>query len=313
VLYGLTRRLAPTRRLFFVLAVLVALVAPVECGFKSVSREQVVFSLDLHTISVGILVLLLGMELVDKIQFRDELTLARDLQADLVPKVPPSVPGFQLGAFNQIANTVGGDVYDFEALPDGRLAILFGDASGHGMAAGLVMAVTHSAFRTQLEVDPSPEAVVRTVNRGLCRTGSCRLSGPRAFFAGAFFLIEPDGAFRAIVAGHPFVLRVAADGSVAERIGKGAYPLGIKPDGVWAVESGRLGPGETLVFHSDGLFEARNAADVEFGDGRIEAVIRRRAGAGPQELVGALAAELADFMGRHRAEDDVSIAAVRLA
>ena len=103
-----------------------------------------------------IMVVLLAMELIDKIKFRDELELARDLQADLIPKSPPQTNEYEIAAFNRIANTVGGDIYDFVPLPDGRLAVLFGDASGHGMAAGLVMAVAHAAWRTQLDVDPSP-------------------------------------------------------------------------------------------------------------------------------------------------------------
>jgi hypothetical protein len=114
------------------------------------------------------------MELVDKLHFKDELVMARDLQAQLVPRVVPEIGFFELGAFNRIANTVGGDLYAFEPLPDGRLAVLFGDASGHGMAAGLVMAVTHAVFRTQLPVDPSPAMMIASLNRVLCETGNAR-------------------------------------------------------------------------------------------------------------------------------------------
>ena len=123
------------------------------------------------------------MELIDKIKFRDELELARDLQADLIPKSPPQTDEYEIAAFNRIANTVGGDIYDFVPLPDGRLAVLFGDASGHGMAAGLVMAVAHAAFRTQLDIDPSPRAIISSLNRILCRTG-----GSRSFFSCCYVL-----------------------------------------------------------------------------------------------------------------------------
>src|SRR4029450_5861664 len=92
-------------------------------------------------------------------------------------------------------------------LPDGRLAVFFGDASGHGMAAGLVMAVAHAAFRTQLDVDPSPPAVLATLNRILCRTG-----GPRAFFSCVYLLLSDDGSFAGSGAGHPEPLVVGGDG-----------------------------------------------------------------------------------------------------
>ena len=134
---------------------------------------------------------LLAMELIDKVKFRDELQLARDLQASLIPKQMPESEQWDIAAFNRIANTVGGDIYDFVPLPDGRMAVLFGDASGHGMAAGLVMAVAHAAFRTQLEVDPSPPSIMASLNRILCRTG-----GSRSFFSCCYVLLSPDGSYR---------------------------------------------------------------------------------------------------------------------
>jgi sigma-B regulation protein RsbU (phosphoserine phosphatase) len=311
VLYGLTKRLAPARRLIFVGALLLAIIGPIELRNRNDAGEWTLFRIDVHAVSFALLTLLLGMELVDKIQLRDELFLARDLQADLVPKTPPEVPCFELGAFNRIANTVGGDIYDFAPLRDGRLAILFGDASGHGMTAGLVMAVTHAAFRTQIETEPAPDAVMDTINRLLCRTGACRTGGPRQFFAGIALLLAPGGEFEAVVAGHPPILRVDAQGRIVERIGKGSYPAGVREATKWPLETGTLAAGDTLLLHSDGLAECRNAAGEEFGDARIEGVVARRAGAGAAELTGWLAAEFTNFRGRRPPEDDVSVAAVR--
>jgi sigma-B regulation protein RsbU (phosphoserine phosphatase) len=273
-------------------------------------RRTTSYSVDLDStflvLSTVLLGLLLAMELVDKINYRDELELARDLQASLIPKTLPGTETYALGAHNEIANTVGGDIYDFVPLPGGRLAVLFGDASGHGMAAGLVMAVAHAAFRTQLDVDPSPPAMFATLNRILCRTGS-----PRAFFSCVYLLLSPDGAFLGSVAGHPQPLLAGADGNVRARIGKGAYPLGIRPQLSWSVESGRLEKGETLFLHSDGLSEARNAADQEFGEPRIEGLLRSGAALPPQALADAIAASLRAFRGRTLPDDDVSIAILR--
>ncbi|HKB79714.1 MAG TPA: SpoIIE family protein phosphatase, partial [Thermoanaerobaculia bacterium] len=154
ILYGLAKRLAPARRVIFLLSFVFFFVA---LQFE-IGRVPGVWLLPELGIPFLLMVVLLAMELIDKIKYRDELELARDLQAGLIPKEPAQTPQFGVAAFNQIANTVGGDIYDFVPLDDGRLAVLFGDASGHGMAAGLVMAVAHAAFRTQLDVDPSQEA-----------------------------------------------------------------------------------------------------------------------------------------------------------
>jgi serine phosphatase RsbU (regulator of sigma subunit) len=309
VVYGLSRRLAPPRRLVFLAVLLLILLGLAQ--LMSGGQDAAGSAFLILFAAILLLAFLLALELLDKLRFRDELLLARELQAALVPQVLPEAPPFALAGTSRVANTVGGDLYDFVPLPDGRLAVLFGDASGHGMAAGLVMAVVHTAFRTQLEIDPRPASVAATLNRQLCRIDQSRIGGPRNFFAGVALLLAPDGSFLAVVAGHPPVLRLSAAGQVAERLGSGSYPMGIKSTTQWPQLAGVLAPGETLLLFSDGLPEARNAADQEFGDGRVEAAFARLAGAPPVALVAGLAADLDAFLGRRAAEDDVSIAAIR--
>jgi hypothetical protein len=316
VLFGLSRRLAPARRVLFGLVLLCILLAfeghvafdseQVEEGVRRVSEYGFYFDNFLLWISLALMGALLAMELVDKINYRDELELARELQASLLPGELPRAPGFELAAHNEIANMVGGDVYDFVRLPGGRLAVLFGDASGHGMTAGLVMAVAHAAFRTQLDLDAEPPAMFAAMNRILCRTGT-----PRAFFGGVYLLLSPDGAFAGSVAGHPPVLHVGRDGAILGRMGKGAYPLGIRPDLAWEVEHGRLGPGEQLLLCSDGVSEAHDAAGNEFSEARLIAALPRLAGRSAADTVEALASEVREFRPGKTPEDDTSIAVVR--
>lgn len=310
VLHGLVRRLSPTRRLVVLVVLIGFLVAFLKLltGGWPADATWAVFTLLVCTV---LLLLLLGLELVDKLRFRDELVMARQLQAELVPQSLPAVPGFELGAFNRVANTVGGDLYEFQPLPDGRLAVLFGDASGHGMAAGLVMAVAHTAWRLQLERDPSPAAILETLNRVLCRLGTCRTSGPRQFFAGVALLLGPDGSFTVAIAGHPPMLKVDCRGAVVDRFGRGAYPLGVKQGQAYGVEEGFLPTGESLVLHSDGLSEARDDSGREFGDGRVLAVLAKTAGRNATDIAAALSGEVLAFLGRRPVGDDVSIAVLR--
>jgi len=302
MLLGLAKRLAPHRRVMF----LIAFVWFFFCLFSVVTRDHSLHAWPIFEMGGAfmIVVLLLAMELIDKIKFRDELELARDLQADLIPRSPPQTNEYEIAAFNRIANTVGGDIYDFVPLADGRLAVLFGDASGHGMAAGLVMAVAHAAWRTQLDVDPSPAPIISSLNRILCRTG-----GPRSFFSCCYVLFERDGSFIATVAGHPQIVKIAS-GKVIDRIGSGSYPLGVKTGMKWQELRGSLERGERLLFHSDGLTEARNAGEREFGDSFVDAIVGWNPSASASTLVETLVGEWNLFTGGRPPEDDVSIAVI---
>lgn len=302
ILYGLAKRLAPHRRVIFLISFVIFFAALITVASNGSLSMRRVFELGIPFV---LMTALLAMELIDKIKYRDELELARDLQADLIPKHPAQTPHYEVAAFNEIANTVGGDIYDFVPLADGRLAVLFGDASGHGMAAGLVMAVAHAAFRTQLDIDPSPASIIASLNRILCRTG-----GPRSFFASCYVLLSPSGEFVTTIAGHPQVLKIDRDGKVVERLGFGSYPLGIKSGVAWEEVRGTLAPGERLLFHSDGLTEARNESGREFGDSNVESIALWNAKASPAELVKTYVAEWKLFTSAQAPEDDVSIAVV---
>lgn len=304
ILYGMARRLAPHRRVIFVIAFAMFFLSLMSI-FTSID-EPSVGSFGQVTVAFLAMTLLLAMELIDKLKYRDELQLARDLQASLIPKDMPRHETWDIGAFNWIANTVGGDIYDFVPLADGRVAVLFGDASGHGMAAGLVMAVAHASFRTQLDVDPSPPSIMASLNRILCRTG-----GSRSFFACCYLLLSPDGSYQATLAGHPPMLRIDPSGKVLERIGRGAYPLGVKQDLAWEAIGGSLERGERLLLHSDGLTESRNAQGIELGDAHLDIITTWHPSASSAALVDALVGEWRRFMGDLAAEDDVSIASLR--
>jgi phosphoserine phosphatase RsbU/P len=303
IFYGLAKRLAPHRRVLFVVSFVFFFV----CLFSIARTMKTPPFWTFVELAATFLVmtLLLAMELIDKIKFRDELQLARDLQASLIPAQMPQTPEWDIAAFNRIANTVGGDIYDFVPLEDRRLAVLFGDASGHGMAAGLVMAVAHAAFRTQLEVDPTPPSIMASLNRILCRTG-----GSRSFFSCCYFLLSPDGSYQATIAGHPPILKLDAAGKVVDHLGRGAYPLGVKTGLMWETIGGTLEPGEKLLFHSDGLTESQNATGRDFGDAYVEVIAGWHPEASAAMLVDSVVTEWRVFMGGLPPEDDVSVTVI---
>ncbi len=252
---GLSYKLTPARRIVFAASLLAFLLGFVDDPQVVMSRGKTEWSLDFSPLwfglSLAMMIYLLALELVDRIRVRDELEVARELQVDLLPHDVPPIPGYDFAHSYRTANEVGGDYYDLTPLPDGRVALLVGDASGHGMAAGLVMAIANATLKTALDIDPRPERVLELLNRTLCRTGTSR-----TFMSVFYALLDPaTGTLEHVCAGHPFPVLRRADGTILE-LGCGGFPLGMKEPLELRPATVTLEPGDVLVLYTDGLAEA---------------------------------------------------------
>jgi sigma-B regulation protein RsbU (phosphoserine phosphatase) len=270
VFLGISSKLTPARRLIFAVSLLSALMGLVNKAVVSFGGGGVPFGSigAWFLLSYAGLLFLLVMELVDRVRVRDELEVARQLQADLLPHRSPEIPGFQFAHSYRTANEVGGDYYDFQQLPDGRLALVVGDASGHGIAAGLLMAIANATLKTAVDVDPAPEKVAELLNRTLFRTGD-----HRAFMTLFYALLDPSsGELEYVCAGHPFPLLRRAGGEV-EELGTGALPLGLRAETELQAGRSSLGVGDLLVLFSDGLPESIDAQQDAYGFDRMRRVL----------------------------------------
>ena len=213
---GVTSKLAPSRRVLFIVGLVLLVIGFVRADDNG---DGAVLFLVLAFAS---LLLLLVLELADRVEVRDELEIARALQHDLLPARAPDVDGWEFAFSYRTANTIGGDYYQLVPLSDGRLAVAVGDASGHGIAAGLVMAIADAVLRVAVVRDPDPESVADMVDDALART-----SDRRAFMTLFYAVLDPaEGRLEYLDAGHPFPLLRRADGRV-EELGEGAPPLGM--------------------------------------------------------------------------------------
>ncbi len=303
---GLSYKLTPARRGLFAMALIAALLGFAGVRWDWVGEAQirqlhVDFSPLWFVTSLALLVYLLALELVDRIRVRDELEVARELQADLLPRRIAEVAGYRFAHSYRTANEVGGDYYDVTPLPDGRVALVVGDASGHGMAAGLVMAIANATLKTALDLDPSPRRVLGVMNRTLCRTG-----GRRTFMSLFYALLEPEsGRLDYVCAGHPFPLLRRASGAI-EELGEGALPLGMREPLELPVGSATLERGDLLLLYTDGLVEAAPSEVGEaFGFERLKAAL---AAGGPADLVHETILRAFDrHIGEEPLRDDLSV------
>ncbi len=267
---GFALKLSPARRLLFALCLLCPVLGILDFDLAvGPYRFFLDFSPFWFLVSITGLTLLLALELVDRLRVRDELEVARSLQRDLLPRRGPELPGYRLAHSYRTANEIGGDYYDFLPLDDGRMVVTVGDASGHGISAGLVMAIANATLKTAIDLDPSPEAVLGLLDRVLYRTG-----GKRAFMTLFYGVLDPEsGAFEYAGAGHPYPLLRRRAGTI-EELGEGAMPLGIKTGGTYTSGQTTIEHGDLLVLYSDGIPEAAGGAHGDtFGFDRLKALL----------------------------------------
>src|SRR5215211_7272006 len=181
-----------------------------------------------------------------------ELRLARSIQRASLPREVPHLEGWQISPYYHPAREVGGDFYDFFELEDGRLGLVVGDATGHGVPAALVMASARSMLRAVAQASDSPGDVLRRVNDPLATD-----IPPNMFVT--FFNCMPNTESGRLVyanAGHdlPYLYR----NSAAEELRARGMPLGLMPGMGYEEKQTILEAGEAALLYSDGLVEAHD-------------------------------------------------------
>ena len=269
---SVSEKLSPRRRLLFgvaIVATALGLLNPNLAWSEGETHVTLGGSPFFFMVAILALLFLLAFEMVDRVLVRDEIQIARQLQRELLPQASPDLSGYRFAHSSRTANDIGGDYYQFHRLPDRRLAIVVADASGHGMAAGLLMAIANATLHIALELDPAPVAVATLLHRALWRTGD-----RRSFLTLFYGLLDPaTGELEYVCAGHPFPLLRRADGTIEEPA-LGSFPLGMRETLHPATGRLRLAPGELLLLFSDGLFEGVDRAGQAFGFERLRAALQ---------------------------------------
>jgi serine phosphatase RsbU (regulator of sigma subunit) len=236
----------------------------------------------------------------------EELKRAAALQQALLPGEPRRVGCIDIAGRNVPSLDVGGDYFDYVEGEGGRLVVGLGDVAGKGMPAALLMTHLAASVRAQVETERPLGEVMRRLNRSIHQN----VRGERFI---TLVLAEVDtgtGSLTYINGGHnpPFLVR--SRGAV-EPLTEGGLLLGIMPEAEYASGTLTMDPGDLLVFYSDGVTEARNLAEEEYGEDRLLQFLRGAASRRPEELVEALIQDVRDFMRRPKPTDDVTVVMMR--
>lgn len=231
-----------------------------------------------------------------------ELELASEIQQRFQPSAPPIVPGYEFQGISFSCYEIGGDYYDFISLRDNQMMIALGDVSGKGTGAALLMSSLHAAIHGQVSAGSDLPETIRAVNLYLAE------NTPSNRFVTLFAAqLDPDtGDIKFINAGHNPPLIGRADGKV-EQLASGGFPLGILPTADYEVGQTKLNSGDVLIIYSDGVSEAVNAKDEEYGVERLGEVIKQNLDKSASGMRDKIESSLSSFTQSAPAADDITL------
>jgi sigma-B regulation protein RsbU (phosphoserine phosphatase) len=245
----------------------------------------------------------LHKDAIEKERIESELELAAAIQRQILPRDLPAVAGVEIAAKNRPTRQVGGDYFDFFPLSGGRLAFLVADVSGKGVPAALLVSTVHAAVHLQIDEAKTVAELIGRIDRHLQK-----YAATRKFLTCFFGLLEPDsGTLRYVSAGHnPALLRRA--GGRVEQIKATGVPMGMFPNASWREESVVMERGDLLCVYSDGITEALDAADEEFG---LDRLTRRMSAEPPAEVCATVFDAVSAFAGDTPQYDDQTLLLLR--
>src|SRR5438309_8083510 len=299
--WSLVMKLTPARRVLL----LVAFVMLVMSGFKFQFGKDFVFDANFEILAAILFLLLLSLELADKVTMKRDLEIAREIQTWLVPSEPPEVAGADIAFATRPQNSVAGDYYDaFYPDPEDRekLMVVIADVAGKSVPAALLMATLQASLRTIAGEKASLAELVARLNRYACAHS---LNGLRFTTA---VLAEYNPTTRRLTyvnAGHNAPILRRASG-VVETLEVGGVPLGIRSAANYETASLELKPGDTLIFFTDGVVEAVNESGEEFGNERWLGAIRSLPDWDASQTLQFLMKRVDEFVGATRQSDDIT-------
>jgi serine phosphatase RsbU (regulator of sigma subunit) len=245
-------------------------------------------------------------EALEKRRMENEMEVAREIQQSLLPHEFPELSWASIYGHNQPARQVGGDYYDVALRADGALDFAVGDVSGKGVPASLVMSTLQSSFLAESSAQEDLAKVCERVNEFLVqRTTPERYA---TFFAAR---LQTDGSLAYVNAGHnpPMLLR----GGEIRRLTGGGLPLGLFKGRTYELQHDKLEAGDLLLVFTDGVTEANDPAENEFGEERLLEVVRANIDADVRTLTNRVFGAIAEFSrGLHNPHDDITLVSVRV-
>jgi phosphoserine phosphatase RsbU/P len=310
--WAVLEKLSPARRVLLLAALLMLVFPSSGFSYRGAGHELHVVEFDFHFFGGLLMFVLLILEIGDRVVMKRDLQIAREIQTWLLPGAPPQIPGISVAYTTRPANTVAGDYYDVFPRPgatneENRVVFAVADVAGKSIPAAMLMATFQASLKTLSTAQVALPELVANMNKYACSNSQGGLRFTTAFLA------EYDPArrvFHFINAGHNNPILRRSNGAI-ERLDVGGLPLGIQPEAKYESASITLAPGDWLIIFTDGLVEAENARQEEYGETRLLSALEAGVSATPKGLLDQLMANVDLFVGATPQHDDVTCLLVK--
>jgi phosphoserine phosphatase RsbU/P len=305
--WAILEKLTPARRVLVLVGLILLFIPAGGFSYNNGANHVEIHELDLHVWGGLLLLLVLLLELADRVVMKRDLEIAKDIQAWLLPGAPLQIPGYEIAYATRPANTVAGDYYDVILRPgrtpaDDRILFVVADVAGKSIPAAMLMATFHASLRTLSTSGVALAELVAGVNRYASSTSQGGVRFTTAFLAE---LDPATGDLAYVNAGHNVPILRKKSGLV-ERLEAGGIPVGIFADAPYQMGTTRIEGGDWLVIFTDGVIEAVNSKDQEYGEPELLRLVDRGAGLAPAELLRSMLSELDRFVGNTPQHDDIT-------
>jgi phosphoserine phosphatase RsbU/P len=305
--WAVFEKLSPARRVLLLVALILMVIPHGGFQYTDHAGKAYAYEFDLHFWGGLVLLLLLILEIADRVVMKRDLQIAKEIQTWLLPGTPPQIPGLAIAYSTRPANTVAGDYYDVFPRPgrtnaENRVVLAIADVAGKSIPAAMLMATFQASLKTLSTAQVALPELAANMNRYACTNSQGGLRFTTAFLA------EYDAVNRTldyINAGHNNPILRRASGLI-ERLDVGGLPFGILPEVKYESAQVTLAPGDWLVIFTDGLVEAENARQEEYGEARLLSAIEANRSVEPSEMLNRMMSELDLFVGMTPQHDDVT-------
>ena len=239
------------------------------------------------------------VEAVEKRRMDEELSMARQIQADLLPKEMPEDERFSMAGYSEPSHTVGGDFFDVIPIDENRWGLVIGDACGKGLPAAMLISQIQAMFKSEINNGNSIQQILENVNRQVTRFT------PKDKFITLFYGVfnKLTGEFEYTTAGHNYPIHIGEDGS-CETLRSGGPALGLVDDTSFEIGKIRLHGGDTLFLYTDGVVEAMNVEMEEYTEDRLINLLIHHRQLDSQAIVDVIRNDLNTFTGEQTTLDD---------